>query len=117
MTLPLPRCQDPGTRMVNGRVMYSAAWLDASDGNPAVRDIEPGEAGVKLPQSSGLFRAFLFDDAAAKDGRGASDADLRLRARARAAREVIRDNPEVDRYGMLSLVLWPSPKLLASYGR
>jgi hypothetical protein len=105
--------------MVNGRVMYSAAWLNAPEANPDLRDNGTREeAGVKLPQSSGLFRAFLFDDAAvAKDGRGASDADLRLRARARAAREVIRDDPGVDRYAVLSLVLWPSAKLLAYYGR
>jgi hypothetical protein len=52
----------------------------------------------------------------ALDGRGASDADLRLRARARAAREVIRENPDVDRLAVLSLALWPSAKLLAYYG-
>jgi hypothetical protein len=29
---------------------------------------------------------------------------------------VIRDNPDVDRLGVLSLVIWPSAKLLAYYG-
>jgi hypothetical protein len=114
-TLPTPRALCPGERMVAGRVLYSAAWLDASEANPDLRDLEPGEAGG-TPQTSGLFRAFLFDDAAGKDGRGASKADLRLRARAKAAREVIRDDPDVDRLGVLAMALWPSAKLLAFYG-
>jgi hypothetical protein len=160
-TLPTPRALCPGERMVEGRVLYSAAWLNAPDGDPAVRDIELGggrgkqaaeprplpgydlhvgldgsrvtsivftakdQAGIdeilpaileiarrldspsdsKSLASKDLRSDAPVDEVESLDGRGASDADLRLRARARAAREVIRDNPDVDRLAVLSLAL------------
>jgi hypothetical protein len=110
-TLPPPRrVLGPGERMVSGRVLYSAAWLDAARGPILGPDTPGDEAGrVEAPQLARPVSSFHGGS------RIATDSDMALRARARAAREVIRENPDVDRLDMLAEVLWPSPKLLAYY--
>jgi hypothetical protein len=50
-TLPPPRVAParqlgPGERIVDDKVMYSAAWLSAPRVLPSARDIEPGEVEV-----------------------------------------------------------------------
>jgi hypothetical protein len=107
VTLPSPRSKDPGTRMVAGRVMYSAAWLDAPEASPDLRDLEPGEVEVHAAEPRPLPSPHRV-----------TDSEMALRARALAGRKVIRENPDLDlldRLELLALVLWPSPKLLAYY--